>query len=340
MICAASHNTATHQRNQPYQWFCSYDRTGPPFSLQPPMSTSSLTPQISKIIEPNRWKLFVQNDELKSYSFYLPHNDNVESSQCSSSAFSSSQLDGWFRQLHPSSYNGEPTGHGWTEASYKGKTLLRQTAWCVFDDECTCEYGYSDTWQPLVQSKGMRAVLRSITDAVSNIVGLNHGNLNCVNLNYYPRGGGVGFHADDEYLFDGINRETRIISLSLCSPPPKGTGATVSSSTVSDTSVDVRSSNWGARRFQVKRKGNKYADHVTEIVLRHGDLITMEGMFQKYYLHSVWPGDSMGRVDHPLCQGERINLTWRTIVRHLDGSSPCQGMTCPLSSTDEKAGSS
>ena len=145
--------------------------------------------------------------------------------------------------------------------------------------------------------------------------------LNCVNLNYYPEGGGVGFHADDEFLFDGLNRETRIISLSLCSPP-----------NASDNATDGNNANndWGARKFQVKRKGKKYASDIKEIVLRHGDLMSMEGMFQKHYLHSVWPGDSKGHLDHELCQGERINLTWRTLVCHLDGSAEFRGMVCPL----------
>lgn len=42
-----------------------------------------------------------------------------------------------------------------------------------------------------------------MTRAVEALCGLNEGELNSVNLNYYPRGGGVGFHADDEFLFDG-----------------------------------------------------------------------------------------------------------------------------------------
>ena len=59
----------------------------------------------------------------------------------------------------------------------------------------------------------------------------------------------------------------------------------------------------------------------------------MEGMFQKFYLHSVWPGDDVENVhiDDDKCQGERINLTWRTIVRHLDGSDECRGLICPMS---------
>lgn len=56
----------------------------------------------------------------------------------------------------------------------------------------------------------------------------------------------------------------------------------------------------------------------------------MEGYFQKFYLHSVWPGDSKDYSDSKYCQGERINLTWRTIVKHLDGSEACRGRSCPL----------
>ena len=67
-----------------------------------------------------------------------------------------------------------------------------------------------------------------------------------------------------------------------------------------------------------------------EVELHHGDLMTMEGLHQLFYLHSVWPGDSLEHGDDPLTQGERINLTWRTIVRHLDGSDECKGMSCAL----------
>jgi hypothetical protein len=78
--------------------------------------------------------------------------------------------------------------------------------------------------------------------------------------------------------------------------------------------------------------GESHDDDVAEITLRHGDVITMEGMFQRHYLHSIWPGDDGGAsyVDDPRCAGERINLTWRTIVRHLDGSDECRGLICPL----------
>ncbi|KAL7536757.1 hypothetical protein ACHAXR_012476 [Thalassiosira sp. AJA248-18] len=278
-----------------------------------------------------RWKPFIKNEELSCYSYYLPHNDDAvatnttdvidENSSSSPTGFTTSQLDEWFRKLHPSNYDDEPPGSAWTDATYKNQLLLRKTAWHTFDDECTCEYGYSDTWQPFIKSQKMINVLKDITCAVSNVVGLDNNDgelLNSVNLNYYPRGGGVGWHADDEFLFDGLNRDTRIVSLSLCSP-----------------AVD-NNDTYGARKFQVKRKGKKYeSEEAHEIQLRHGDLMTMEGMFQKFYLHSVWPGDSKKYMDHELCRGERINLTWRTIVRHLDGSPECRGLMCPLSSKND-----
>ena len=56
----------------------------------------------------------------------------------------------------------------------------------------------------------------------------------------------------------------------------------------------------------------------------------MEGLHQLFYEHSVWPGDSKQHVDDERTRGERINLTWRTIVQHLDGSEECRGMRCPL----------
>mmetsp|Transcript_13475 Transcript_13475/g.22410 ORF Transcript_13475/g.22410 Transcript_13475/m.22410 type:complete len:278 (-) Transcript_13475:166-999(-) len=271
-----------------------------------------LTPQISPLDE-SRWRPFIHNHELKSYSYYLPtHNKNGEVSgeenkEADDNVFTSEQLDDWFRLLHPSQYIDESKDHAWTATRYKCTTLLRQTAWFTLDSSCTCEYGYSDTWQPQIKSEKMSKVLRDITASVVEVVG---GDFNSVNLNYYPQGGGVGAHADDEFLFDGLNRETRIVSLSLCGK-----------------------SGGGARKFEVKRKGKKYSKDVKEILLQHGDLMTMEGFFQKYYLHSVWPGDSKLQLDHPLCQGERINLTWRTIVRHLDGSDECRGLTCTLSKT-------
>jgi hypothetical protein len=145
---------------------------------------------------------------------------------------------------------------------------------------------------------------------------------NAVNLNYYPPGGGVGWHADDEYLWNAGQMPVCIVSLSLCRGPDDGLLA-------------------GARKFMIRPKpgqqnpiGIQHHGGIKELILKHGDLMTMEGMFQKHYLHAVWPGDDTTIPldgDDPMVQGERINLTWRTIVQHLDGSQHCRGKTCPLS---------
>jgi hypothetical protein len=157
-------------------------------------SPALVVPALSPALSPlgnNRgdllWKPFVEDEDTQSYSYYLEADNNR-----ASPVFTPEQLDRWFRELHPSSYcssaDAEDADASWTEASYQGERLLRQTAWCVFADGCTCEYGYSDTWQSLIQSTKMKSLLNEITKVVSKIVG---GGilLNSCNLNYYPRGG-------------------------------------------------------------------------------------------------------------------------------------------------------
>mmetsp|Transcript_9821 Transcript_9821/g.14369 ORF Transcript_9821/g.14369 Transcript_9821/m.14369 type:complete len:326 (-) Transcript_9821:100-1077(-) len=299
----------------------------------------------STIVSKSKWKVFVEDPQRRSYSYYLPFppshpipfgiNEDTKSQQneqVHNLWFVEEQLDSWFDKLHPNSLGVNNTG-AWTDAHYQGELLLRKTAWCVYDQKCTCEYGYSDTWQPQVTCPNMKNVLREITSVVENILGLE---FNCVNLNYYSRGSGVGFHADDEFLFDGLERDTLIVSLSLCSKPPPlitTTEQDKEQENASNLSCLNDHSSYGARKFQVRFKEKGQDDSkIADVILKHGDLMTMEGMFQKHYEHSVWPGDSKNYTDHPLTQGERINLTWRTIVRHLDGSPECMGITCPLSS--------
>jgi len=272
------------------------------------------------------WSPFVEDVATQSYSYVLPYG------QASSSGWATpSQLDDWFTALHPSSFDNSAASNNneaWTDASYKGTTLLRKTAWMTMDDACTCDYGYSDTWQPQAKCPPFLTTIRYITQHIRQVTGVS--TLNSCNLNYYPQGGGVGFHADDEFLFDSQNRDACIVSLSLC----RG---------------NSNDNDSGARKFVVKRQKpgeteddtqDQYSDTTSqEIVLRHGDIMTMEGMFQKYYFHSVWPGDRQDYVDgkHPYAQGERINLTWRTIVQHLDGSEGCRGKICPLSKSNTAA---
>eukprot|EP00527_Entomoneis_sp_CCMP2396_P003475 CAMPEP_0198148396 /NCGR_PEP_ID=MMETSP1443-20131203/41178_1 /TAXON_ID=186043 /ORGANISM="Entomoneis sp., Strain CCMP2396" /LENGTH=224 /DNA_ID=CAMNT_0043813067 /DNA_START=179 /DNA_END=854 /DNA_ORIENTATION=- len=216
-----------------------------------------------------QWQPVLQDRATESFSYYLPRE---------ALPFSDVRLEQWFQRLL------EAPDDSWSDSFYKGKKLLRKTAWCVFDLDCACEYGYSDTWQP--QTQGFRSILQEITKEVESLVlGGTPGNsslsFNCCNLNYYPAGGGVGFHADDESLFDGLNRPINIISLSLT----KGVGH-------------------GSRLFQIRKSDASEGEcSATEIMLHHGDLLTMEGAFQKHYHHAVWPGDEITKyVDHELAK--------------------------------------
>jgi len=81
------------------------------------------------------------------------------------------------------------------------------------------------------------------------------------NLNYYEDGGAsVGWHADDEILFQGKFQDIRIVSLSF--------GQT--------------------RTFELRRNWPEADEsEVDRIALNTGDLMTMEGMTQKHFQHRV-----------------------------------------------------
>eukprot|EP00415_Alexandrium_ostenfeldii_P003916 UN3916 len=95
----------------------------------------------------------------------------------------------------------------------------------------------------------------------------------------------VGWHADDEQLFQGRFRDCRIISLSLGAP----------------------------RNFELRLNWPQDGDKepLVRLPLGNGDICTMEGMAQKHFQHRVPREDNV--------VGARINLTWRWIVKH----GPC-----------------
>ena len=67
---------------------------------------------------------------------------------------------------------------------------------------------------------------------------------------------------------------------------------------------------WGGTRiFQLRQKEGKEPTH--EVFLHDGDICTMEGYCQKFYMHRI-PQDTGER-------SRRINLTWRWIVKHQEG---------------------
>merc|ERR1719335_327058 len=102
------------------------------------------------------------------------------------------------------------------------------------------------------------------------------------NMNLYEDGGmSVGWHSDDERIFQGKFQDIRILSLSL--------GVT--------------------RKFEVRINYPEPGKNPINVMnLGNGDLCTMEGMLQKHYQHRV---PKEGTINGP-----RINLTWRWNVKH------------------------
>lgn len=106
---------------------------------------------------------------------------------------------------------------------------------------------------------------------------------NSCNLNCYSDGtDSLDWHADDEPLFAGRERDTCIISLSL-----------------GDT-----------RSFELRLASDDQGDvPAVKLRLANGDLCTMEGLVQRHYEHRVpRAGGKSSRL--------RVNLTWRWIVAH------------------------
>lgn len=109
-------------------------------------------------------------------------------------------------------------------------------------------------------------------------------------MNLYDDGGmSVGWHSDDESLFQGKFRDINIISLSL--------GVT--------------------RNFELRRNWPEAReDNVARMRLQSGDIMTMEGMLQKHFQH---------RVPKEECvEAPRINLTWRWVVKHMPKCPQCR----------------
>lgn len=104
----------------------------------------------------------------------------------------------------------------------------------------------------------------------------------CCNMNLYEDGAmSVGWHTDDERLFQGKFQDIRILSLSL------GVKRT----------FELRINNPEVREKALLRAP-----------LGNGDLMTMEGMMQKHYNHRV--------PKEEVVEGPRINLTWRWVMKH------------------------
>merc|ERR1712187_157933 len=171
-------------------------------------------------------------------------------------------------------------GTSWQLPQGPGGPIPRKTAWMVAEG-CTCTYRYGGIQvQPQIFPPWMLALMQ----AVMPRCGLGPGASlpNSCNLNLYEDGNmSVGWHSDDEPLFQGKFRDCRIISLSL------GT----------------------RRRFELRLNWpGEQEQPLIWLQLGNGDLCTMEGMPQKHLQHRV--------AKEANVSGARINLTWRWIVKH------------------------
>lgn len=193
--------------------------------------------------------------------------------------FTDKQCKVWFEKVK--------NGTNWLQLQGTNGPMPRKTAWLV-KQGCTCDYRYGSTvTPPEVYPPYMVELLR----AAMPLCGLQQsGWPDACNLNLYDDGNhSVGWHSDDEKLFQGKFQDIRIISLSFGQ----------------QRTFEVRT-NWPEEREQRTR--------VKKIPIKSGDLMTMEGMFQKHYQHRV-PKEN---IRH--CQA-RINLTWRWVLKH-DPSCP------------------
>lgn len=175
-------------------------------------------------------------------------------------------------------------GTKWLQPEGRWGPLPLRTAWMTASP-CSCRYRYGGA---NVTPEPYPDWMKEVLSICMPLCGLSQSQWpNSCNLNLYEDGmHSVGWHSDNEILFQGKFNDCRIISLSL--------GQT--------------------RKFELRCQG---APMLT-LNLSDGDLCTMEGLTQKYYLHRV-PKEN-GRGVKP-----RINLTWRWVVEHCSDCAVTTG---------------
>lgn len=171
-------------------------------------------------------------------------------------------------------------GTEWLQPSTSKGTMPRKTAWLV-KKGCQCVYSYGPFQVPAVEYPPWMLTMLAETMPLCGLPNEEDWP-NCCNMNLYEDGAAaVGWHSDDESLFQGKFRDILIISLSF--------GVT--------------------RTFELRVNYPEEGEQaVYQIRPGSGDLMTMEGMTQKHCQHRVVKEE---RIDGP-----RINLTWRWVVKH------------------------
>mmetsp|Transcript_27295 Transcript_27295/g.71951 ORF Transcript_27295/g.71951 Transcript_27295/m.71951 type:complete len:308 (-) Transcript_27295:105-1028(-) len=172
-------------------------------------------------------------------------------------------------------------GTRWLQPCGRWGPLPLMTAWMTAAP-CQCKYRYGGAE---VLPEFYPEWMTEVMSVVMPLCGLPERQdwPNSCNLNQYVDGQhSVGWHSDNETLFQGKENDCRIISLSL--------GHT--------------------RKFEL-RLNNSRQCHKLE--LADGDLCTMEGLMQKHFQHRV-PKENRA--------GTRLNLTWRWVVKHDKSCNP------------------
>ena len=217
---------------------------------------------IGDMSDESPWTYFLKDESRRSFAAHLAN------------PFGQQICASWFAKVR--------VGTKWLQPNSWWGPMPRKTAWMVAKG-CTCTYEYGGMEvQPTPYPVWMIELMESVMPHCG-LSDLSNMPDSC-NLNLYEDGKQmVGWHADDEELFQGKGGDCRIISLSLGAP----------------------------RRFELELNwpGKEEAIGVSQ-TLSDGDICTMEGMTQKHFMHRV--PEEEGPV------GQRINLTWRWIAKHKD----------------------
>lgn len=207
-----------------------------------------------------KWTYPLKDESRRSYAAYLP------------SPFTAEECQALFNKVK--------VGTNWMRPEGHAGPIPRHTAWLV-SAGCNCIYRYGKS---TVDPEEFPPWMMEVMQQTMPYYGLSQPSEwpNSCNINLYDDGGmSVGWHADDEKLFQGKMQDIRILSLSL--------GA--------------------MRKFELRpiwpEEGEK---SLHALRLGNGDFCTMEGMVQKHYQHRI---PKEGNVPSP-----RINLTWRWVVSH------------------------
>lgn len=205
------------------------------------------------------WRYPLHDDSRRCYAGYMQ------------SPFDQPTLDAYFADIRD--------GTDWKQPEGRNGPIPRKTAWMVAKG-CECHYTYGSI---AVEPQEYPPWMIKLMQRVMPYCGITSQEEwpNSCNLNLYDDGGAsVGWHSDDESLFQGKFTDIYIISLSL--------GV--------------------SRVFQLRPNWPEDGEKWKNVRLCSGDLMTMEGMVQKHYQHRVPREENV--------EGARINLTWRWTLKH------------------------